>query len=545
MRRLFIILALLLLGMAPADQGAILVGLEEGATVPAGAEHLFGTVYLIQNARSALSAYEEMPGVRWVERDIEVELLDKPDDGWFVQQWALHNDRDTDIDWLQAWNVAPTSKGPVIAIIDSGLYFEHQDRPALWENKAEIPNNIDDDENGIVDDYHGANVVELLKIPDGYGFRGDDEALHDWHGHGTHVSGIAAAPTNNEKGVAGVSDARIMVVKVFAGDSTKTKASTVARAIVYATDSGAKIISMSLGADTYSQVMHEACQYAYARGVLLVAATGNGGEELVYYPAAYPEVIAVGAVNIAGQKAPWSSYGPELEVMAPGEGIISSAPPWAPCWMGNPDNPDNQYCKMSGTSMSTPHIAGLAAYLLARDPGLTHTEVRQIINETADDLGDPNLYGHGRINVKRAISRITSRNLLKNHSFERGKRPWKGTGKRVKTCCHKKWAWRLKAGERLRQVVELKGKRGDILWFGIQANTKFSRNATRLTITLIYVDGTRESRRTPLSSDFCNWDRTELSITAKKRYKKVIVSIGQRMAKTAAKFDNASLRRTE
>jgi len=134
---------------------------------------------------------------------------------------------------------------------------------------------------------------------------------------------------------------------------------------------------------------------------------------------------------------------------------------------------------------------------------------------------------------------------LKNPSFERGKKPWKGTGKRVRGGCHKKWAWRLKSGERLRQAVELKGRRGDILWFGARVDTRFSCKATQLTITLVYADGTKGSKRTFLSSDYSKCDRTELSIKAKKRYKKVIVSIKQRTAKTTAKFDNASLRRTE
>lgn len=232
----------------------------------------------------------------------------------------------------------------------------------------------------------------FVRILPGYDFVNNDSVAQDDNGHGTHVAAIASASTNNNVGVAGVNwGANILPVKVLNAAGNGTYAN-VAAGIVWATDHGAQVINLSLGGGSPSFVLSDAVDYAYNHGVTLVAATGNAGAPAVLYPAAYPAVIAVGATDSSNSWASLSNYGPEVDVVAPGINIYSAYP-------------GGGYGYRSGTSMSAPHVSGLAAILWGI-PGNAATSVRNIIEATALDLGAPGwdpYYGSGLIQIDFAI----------------------------------------------------------------------------------------------------------------------------------------------
>ncbi|MBX6394859.1 MAG: S8 family serine peptidase, partial [Alicyclobacillaceae bacterium] len=170
----------------------------------------------------------------------------------------------------------------------------------------------------------------------------------------------------------------------------------VARGIVWAVDHGANIINLSLGQTEDCQYLHDAVRYAASRGVLVVAAMGNDGTDVPEYPAAYPEVLAVTAVDPAGMFAPFSNYGAHAGVAAPGVSIAST-------YLGG------QYAALSGTSMAAPHVAGLAALIWTQNPRLTAAQVREIVQRSAVDAGPPGKdpqYGYGVINVSAAVRSV-------------------------------------------------------------------------------------------------------------------------------------------
>ena len=271
-------------------------------------------------------------------------------------------------------------------MLDTGVALDHPDLASgIWTNPREIPGNgIDDDGNGFVDDVHGWN------------FALNNNAVADDYGHGTHVAGIAAARINNAIGIAGMAGgATIMPLKVFfPPPNVLGTYEDLIRAMVYATDNGARVINMSLGASSYSRGEEVAVDYAWDHGVVVVAAAGNTGRETYHYPAAHPNAIAVAATTASDTRAGFSTYGDFVDVAAPGSSVFSTL-------MGG------GYGYMGGTSMATPHVAGLAALLFSRNPQLTNAEVRELIEINADDLGttgwDP-YFGSGRINARKALA---------------------------------------------------------------------------------------------------------------------------------------------
>lgn len=232
----------------------------------------------------------------------------------------------------------------------------------------------------------------FVRILPGYDFVNNDNDPQDDHGHGTHVATIAAASTNNGEGVAGVNwGANILPVKVLNSSATGTYAN-VAAGIVWAVDHGAQVINLSLGGPAPAFVLNDAVNYAYQRGVILVASTGNAGVPSVLYPAAYDPVIAVGATDNGNNLAGFSNYGPEVDVVAPGVNIYSAFP-------------GGWYGYRSGTSMATPHVSGLAA-LLWGIPGNGPARIRALIEATTLDLGSPGwdvFFGSGLIQMDAAI----------------------------------------------------------------------------------------------------------------------------------------------
>jgi subtilisin family serine protease len=215
----------------------------------------------------------------------------------------------------------------------------------------------------------------------------------DDFGHGTHVAGIAAASTNNGAGIAGVSwGARIMPLKVLNSSGSGTF-ENVAAAIVWAVDHGAQVINLSLGGSAYSAGLENAVLYAYGNNVLMAASSGNTGSNFVLYPARFPQVIAVGASNMSNQPASFSNYGPEVDLAAPGDFIYSTLP--------------GGYGFRTGTSMSAPHVSGLASILFGY---VTSADsVRGIIESTALDIGPvgwDDYSGAGLIQMDAAIALV-------------------------------------------------------------------------------------------------------------------------------------------
>jgi len=334
-----------------------------------------------------IAAFKANPMVEYAEPDYLAQPAYEPNDPYYdSKQWGPQK-----IFAPQAWDLSTGDPHVVIAVIDWGVDLQHPDLATeMWTNPGEIADNgIDDDGNGYVDDVYG------------WDFANGDNDPQDDYGHGTHVGGIAAAATDNGVGIAGVAfNSRIMAVKVGDGSTGKARYSHIANGIIYAADNGAKVINLSLGGYAYSSYLESAVNHAWNAGCVLVGAVGNNNLSDPFYPAAYDNVIGVSATDQNDVKASWSNYGAHVAVAAPGVSIYSTY------WNGS-----STYANMSGTSMSAPHVAGLAALLFAQDGGRSNAVVRSLIESTADDLGDAGwdqYYGYGRINAYKALGRTSA-----------------------------------------------------------------------------------------------------------------------------------------
>jgi thermitase len=299
------------------------------------------------------------PRVEYAELDYAVHATIIPNDPYFGSQWGMSK-----IQAPAAWDEATGGANVTIAIVDTGVDLGHPD--------------LND------------------KIVPGWDFVNDDSLAQDDHGHGTHVAGIAAAETNNLQGVAGVSwGARIMPIKVLDREGNGYY-SDVVQGMLYACSHGAQLINLSLGGSEPSSTLEDALEQVEAQGCLALAAAGNDGHNRVDYPAAYPEAIAVAATDQYDQRASFSDYGPEIDLAAPGVDTYSTL--WKPG--------EHAYGYKSGTSMSTPHVAGLAALIWSVCPEMTNADLRGVLQTTAQDLGAPGwdqYYGYGRIDAERAV----------------------------------------------------------------------------------------------------------------------------------------------
>lgn len=268
----------------------------------------------------------------------------------------------------QAWPCPEGGAGVIIAILDTGADSNHPDL--------------------------AANLVA------GTSFVTYTTSWEDDHGHGTHVSGIAAGVANNG-GIFGVAPrAKIMPVKVC-NQGGVCPDDEIAMGIVWAVDHGAQVINMSLGGDSDSTILHDAVRYAYEHGVAIICSAGNSGDSTVIYPASYDEVIAVAATDSNDNWALFSTYGPWVDVSAPGVNILSSYP-WN-TYLG-------LYEYLSGTSMASPHVAGEAALIRKLRPDWTVDQVYAQIRASVDDVGDPGFdykTGYGRINALKAVDALS------------------------------------------------------------------------------------------------------------------------------------------
>jgi subtilisin family serine protease len=330
------------------------------------------------DAEAYLSSLNSDPRVMWSEADGLIHASEViPNDSFFLSR----QENLRVIDLPSAWVFATGDSRP-IAIIDSGVDLDHPDLGSkIWINPDEIPDNeIDDDTNGYVDDIRGWNFVA------------DEPDPQDDYSHGSHVAGIAAAQTDNQLGIAGVSwKSQIMALKALDNVGIG-QASDAAEAILYAADMGANIINLSWGAGEEYQVVTAAVEYAQDQGCLIIASAGNGATE-VHYPAALPGVLAVASTGNTDLPSSFSNRGPQIDIAAPGEDIFSA-------------NRSGSYYIASGTSASTPHVSGLAALVWSMRPEWSPIQVSEVITRTARDIWTPgrdNLTGWGRIDAYAAI----------------------------------------------------------------------------------------------------------------------------------------------
>jgi subtilisin family serine protease len=264
----------------------------------------------------------------------------------------------------EVWQQGYTGDGVVVAVVDTGVdYFHHELDDNIWINPGEIAGNgLDDDGNGFVDDMHGWDFIDK------------DASPLDLYGHGTHVAGTIAGE-NNGYGITGIAyNAQIMPVRVL-DEYGSGRYRGVAAGIRYAADNGADVINLSLGGG-FSSVVQDAVQYATEIGSVVVMAAGNEGQMSPGYPAhaATDWGIAVGAVDRNQTMAYFSNRAgitPLDYVTAPGVDVYSSIP-------------EGGYAFYSGTSMATPHVAGVAALILSANPDLTPSEVEDLITSTAN-----------------------------------------------------------------------------------------------------------------------------------------------------------------
>ncbi len=306
-------------------------------------------------------------GVSYVEPAHYVYATYIPNDPYFPKQWGLK-----DINATKAWNLT-TNSSIIVAVVDTGVDYTHPDIAAHYIGGYDIVN--------------------------------DDPNPLDDNGHGTHCAGIIAAVIDNSIGVAGVANVKILAEKVLDSSGVGTDYN-VALGIQYAVDNGSKVISLSLGSSTSSSVIESAVQYAWSKGAIIVAASGNDGNSSVDYPAAYPQVIAVGAINSSDKLASFSNYGANQELVAPGVNILSTFPTY-PVYLNTTYGYPLDYAYLSGTSMATPFVAGVAALTWATHPNATNAQIRYILNHTAIDLGTPGwdpVYGYGKVDAYRAIT---------------------------------------------------------------------------------------------------------------------------------------------
>lgn len=321
-----------------------------------------------------------------------------PNDRYYPLQWNFKefvNGIGGGINVEPAWDISK-GNGVIVAVIDTGVAYEN---------------------NGV---YKKAPDFENTYFVPGYDFVNNDDHPNDDNAHGTHVAGTVAQSTNNNYGVAGIAyGCSIMPVKVLDNQGSGTLQQLV-DGIYFATDQGAKVISMSLGFKpgyNPGKPLAHALDYAYGKGVTIVAAAGNDATGTVCYPAADKKCISVGATRFDGSLAPYSNYGSAIDVVAPGgdisvdqnhdnvpDGILQNT--FTP---GNPSD-FSKWWLYEGTSMATPHVSGIAALIIS-NKAMPPAQVKKAIENTAIDLGDPSwdmYYGYGLVNAKAALDYKTS-----------------------------------------------------------------------------------------------------------------------------------------
>lgn len=320
---------------------------------------------------------------------------------------------------FEAWQTSRSSSNVVVGVIDTGLDYNHPEFDGqIFVNSLEDINGngkldsldfngIDDDGNGYIDDVIGYDFTDQPYSPFGGDYLTEDADPQDDNNHGTLVSGIIAAKSDNNFGGTGIApDCKIMPIRAFSASGIGED-DDIARAIIYATDMGVKIINMSFGDIYPSQMMHLAIKYAYTNGVIMIASAGNATGDNVHYPSNFDETISVSAsdkdLNDNEFLWPLSSYGLTVDLCAPGSQI------YAPKIFDPNDSEDQYFGTYSGTSTSAPMVSAAAAILFSQNPSITPQQFRGIITASSDDIQDDGwdqFTGAGRLNIRKALDQI-------------------------------------------------------------------------------------------------------------------------------------------
>ncbi|MBE2316877.1 S8 family serine peptidase [Solirubrobacter sp. CPCC 204708] len=375
-------LGLVALLAVPTTAGAeeVIVKYKPGASKSALAERaglstVLGTVaangaqvVAVADAKDAAAILNRSAAVEYAEPNVELKAFGVPNDARFGELYGLSNANDADMDAPEGWDLAgyPNLPAITVGIVDTGIDAAHEDLSGK-----------------VV----ACGRVQLLtnRVVEG--------SCNDDNDHGTHVAGTIAAKANNSVGVAGVSyNSNLAICKALNAVGSGTTAG-VANCITYLAGKGVKIISMSLGGGA-SSTLQTAVRDASSRGSLIIAAAGNDGDATLNYPAAYPEVVSVAATDRNDARASFSNANADVEIAAAGVNVLST-------------KRGGGYVAFSGTSMATPHVAGVAALIAAKNPALTATQIRSKLQTSVDDKGaagrDPQ-FGFGRVNLVKALS---------------------------------------------------------------------------------------------------------------------------------------------
>jgi len=317
-----------------------------------------------------IDKFKKNPQIEYAEPDYVATAFELTNDPGIINnfQWGMYKVKAADAS-SSAWTYSKSDSSIKVAILDTGIDQDHEDLSSkIIANQRNCTS---------------SNTVD------------------DLNGHGTHVAGIAAAVTNNELGVAGLGyNASLMNAKVL-GDDGSGYYSWIANCLTWVADNGAKVANMSFGGSFDSRTLKNAVDYAWKKGMIIVAAAGNSGNASPNYPAYYQNVIAVAATDVNDAKPSWSSFGKWVDVAAPGVEIYSTFP--------NHSNVlgKSNYDYSSGTSMATPHVAGLAALVWTTSYSGTNSNVRRQIEATADKIsGTGKYWAYGRINALKAVSTL-------------------------------------------------------------------------------------------------------------------------------------------
>lgn len=344
----------------------------------------------------AIQAYKNNPAIEFVEPNYVASVHSVPNDSYYSYQWHLDNPVYGGVHAEEAWDKTDGS-GAVVAVVDTGIAYENYTDPISGTVYMQAP-----------------DLAGTAFVP-GYDFVNDDAHPNDDESHGTHVAGTIAQTTNNAFGTAGLAHgASVMPIKVL-DDTGHGSYADIAEGIRYAVDHGAQVINLSLGGSMPSIVLEGAVAYAYQNGVTVLVSTGNNNGA-VQYPAAYNDyVIAVGATRYNETRAPYSSYGTSVDIVAPGGDVDvdQNGDGYMDGVLQNTFNPlthnvsEFGYWFFEGTSMATPHVSAAAAMLIANGNATNPDEIREALQSTADDLGDvgrDDEYGWGLLNVSAALA---------------------------------------------------------------------------------------------------------------------------------------------
>lgn len=360
------------------------------ADVPLFRVHL--STLSLESLPAGLDSAGEQATVTLAEPDYIRQAVLVPNDPKYLDGtlWGLNQSSDADLDAPEGWDMRSTAGMVVVAVIDTGIRYTHQDLASnMWKNPSEIAGNgVDDDRNGVVDDVYGF---------DAYSNDGDPM---DGNGHGTHCSGTIGGVGNNGVGVVGVAwGVKLMGCK-FLSDSGSGTDSDAILCIDYARSKGAKVLSNSWGGGGPSASVQAAIERCRAAGVLFVAAAGNessNNDNWPSYPASFPtdNIVSVAATTRTDGLASFSSFGAvSVDLGAPGEGILSTV-----------STSDSAYANYSGTSMATPHVAGVLAMLAAQFPNESYTALISRLLSGTDKI--PSLSGKtksgGRLNLAKSL----------------------------------------------------------------------------------------------------------------------------------------------